>query len=77
MMNLETGIPLHDYYKDPDPYFGIYRDDGDLMLGDKVIEVDPYGNITLANHSFKGTPGLWEMIMERNHRVNDIPMVDK
>ena len=46
------------------------------MLGDKVIEVDPHGNITLGNHSFKGTPGLWEMIMERNPRVNDIPMVD-
>ena len=33
------------------------------MLGEKEIKVDGYNNIHIDNVVFKGTPGLWRLIM--------------
>ena len=46
-----------------DKYFGIYEKDGVYMMGNKVITVDEYDNIRVDNTSFKGSRGLWRLIM--------------
>ena len=46
-----------------DPYYGIYEKDGVYMMGNKVITVDEYDNIRVDNTSFKGSKGLWRLIM--------------
>ena len=33
------------------------------MMGEKDIKVDGYNNIHIDNVVFKGTPGLWRLIM--------------
>ena len=46
-----------------DPYYGIYEKDGVYMMGNKVITADEYDNIRVDNTSFKGSKGLWRLIM--------------
>ena len=48
-----------------DQYFGIYKENNIYMMGDKEIVVDDRNNIFLDNGaiSFKGTKGLWNLIM--------------
>ena len=46
-----------------DKYFGIYEKDGVYMMGNKVITVDEYDNICVDYTSFKGSKGLWRLIM--------------
>ena len=46
-----------------DQYYGIYEKDGVYMMGNKVITVDEYDNIRVDNTSFKGSKGLWRLIM--------------
>ena len=48
-----------------DQYFGVYKENGIYMMGDKEIVVDDRNNIYLDNgaYSFKGTKGLWVLIM--------------
>ena len=73
----QDGISLLlDHYKDSDKYFAIYKDNGQLKLGDKIIMIDQSANIIIDGHSYKGTSGLWEMIMERIPRVDMIPRKD-
>ena len=70
------GINLLDRYKDKDQYFAIHEEEGHLILGDRIIDIDQDSNIHLDDRTYKGTPGLWEMIMETTPRVNQIPEVD-
>ena len=51
-----------------DQYFGVYKDNNIYMMGDKEIVVDDRNNIFLDNgaFSFKGTKGLWNLIMVKN-----------
>ena len=46
-----------------DQYYGIYEKDGVYMMGDKVITVDEYDNIRVDDTTFKGSKGLWRLIM--------------
>ena len=69
-----------DYYntkEEVDKYFAIYKNGNQLILGDQAIQVDRDNNIILQDDSkFKGTLGLWEMIMARIPRVQTIPIQD-
>ena len=56
---------LNDYNKNElDKYYGIKEDeDGNFVLGTKQVFVDGNSNITIDNHTYQGTPGLWSLIM--------------
>ena len=58
-----------------DQYFGVYKENGIYMMGDKEIVVDDRNNIYLDNgaYSFKGTKGLWVLIMYNKPK----PLYDK
>ena len=45
-----------------DQYFGVYKENGKYMIGNKKIVVDDDYNIHLGDFSFKGTTGLWHLI---------------
>ena len=47
-----------------DKYFAIQRmDDGRYMMGDKEIVVDKQSNMHVDGVEYKGTPGLWALVM--------------
>ena len=50
-----------------DQYFGVYKENGIYMMGNKEIVVDNDNNIWLDNgsDSYKGTFGLWKLIMNK------------
>ena len=52
-----------------DPYYGIYEKDGVYMMGNKVITADEYDNIRVDNTSFKGSKGLWRLIMMKKPEI--------
>ena len=55
---------------DIDKIFGIKRIDNNYYLGNKILYVDDNNIITIENNEkkFKGTPGLWELI------ISEFPM---
>ena len=47
-----------------DKYFGIQHIGNDiLMMGDREVTVDKNSNIYIKNDKYKGTTGLWALIM--------------
>ena len=52
-----------------DQYFRIYEEDGIYMMGDKEINVDKDDNIHVDEVTFKGTKGLWRLVMMKNPKV--------
>ena len=47
-----------------DKYFGIQQTDEDqYMMGDKEVVVDESSNIHVDGVEYKGTPGLWMLVM--------------
>ena len=47
-----------------DKYFAIQRmDDGRYVMGDKEVVVDKESNIHIDGIEYKGTPGLWSLVM--------------
>ena len=52
-----------------DQYFGIYEKNGIYMMGDTEIKVDEHDNIHVNEASFKGTKGLWRLIMMKKPQV--------
>ena len=54
-----------------DQYFGIYEKDGIYMMGDKEINVDKDDNIHVDEAIFKGTKGLWRLVMMKKPDVYD------
>ena len=52
-----------------DQYFGIYEEDGIYMMGDKEINVDKDDNIHVDEVTFKGTKGLWRLVMMKKPKV--------
>ena len=44
-----------------DTTFGIYSKDGEFYIGDSRITIEG-DDITVGNNSYKGTPGLWELM---------------
>ena len=67
--DVNNGLTAVDYYlnkygkKNLDKYYGIQQDGDKLMMGDKEIAVDEGSNIHVDDKTFKGTPGLWSLIM--------------
>ena len=54
-----------------DPYFGIKEDHGRYYLGAREIEIHD-NNIFLDGEEFKGTTGLWALIMENTPKMEHI-----
>jgi len=79
-IKLEQEGTILDYYNyngDVDKYFAIYKNGNQLILGNQAIQVDNNDNIILEDGaSFKGTSGLWELIMDRIPREQKIPIQD-
>ena len=46
-----------------DQYFGIYKENGIYMMGDKEVEVDDENNIRIGADTFFYSPALWRLIM--------------
>ena len=59
-----------------DKYFSIYRaNNGELKLGNSVIQLDSENNIIISGTVFEYSPGLWNLIMQNspdNYSENDI-----
>ena len=47
--------------KSADTTFGIYSKNGSFYIGDRPITIEG-DDITVGNTSYKGTPGLWELL---------------
>ena len=45
--------------------FGMYFKDGDFRIGDKKVDIKG-DDIKIEDKEYKGTPGLWELIMKDN-----------
>ena len=58
-----------------DKYFGVKEDKGNYYLGDREIQVQD-NNIHVDRHEFKGTTGLWALIMENTPNMGNIPDED-
>ena len=62
---------LHQYRGKLDPYFGIKQDRGRYFLGDQEVEIKE-NNIFLDGEEFKGTTGLWALIMENTPKMEGL-----
>ena len=47
-----------------DKTFGIYDKDGEFYIGDKPVVIKD-NNIIVDDEEYKGTPGLWELIVAK------------
>ena len=67
--DVSNGLTAIDYYLNKygkhnlDKYYGIQQDGDKLMMGDKEVVVDGDSNIHVNDKTFKGTPGLWSLVM--------------
>lgn len=60
-----------------DKYFGIqYTRDGNLMMGDGKVTVDKSSNIHVNGITYKGTPGLWALVMEATPKEDEYTVED-
>ena len=65
----EKGFNAFDYFmqtnnkKSLDKYYGIQLNGNQLMMGDKDVTVDEDSNIIVDNKTYKGSTGLWSLIM--------------
>ena len=48
--------------KSVDTTFGIHSENGSFYIGDRPITIEG-DDVTVGNTSYKGTPGLWELLM--------------
>lgn len=49
-----------------DTVLGIRRDDeGTFMIGDSPVTVDEGGDVTVAEVTYEGTEGLWELLTKK------------
>lgn len=62
---------LQQYKGKLDPYFGIKEDDGKYYLGSKEVKIRD-NNIYVDHVEFKGTTGLWALIMENTPKIERI-----
>ena len=56
-----------------DQYFGIYKENGVYMMGNKEVVIDAQNNIRIDNgaDAFKGTQALWRLIMYKTPEIYD------
>ena len=64
---LDLGEIAEEYLKDPnrDVTFGIRNEEGLYYIGNKQATI-VNNNIIVEGEKFRGTPGLWELIMSNN-----------
>ena len=66
---LENAFKKHgikDSTSTQDPYWGIYKtDDGGFRMGASNVILDKDSNITVDGKEYKGTSGLWHLIMDK------------
>ena len=64
---LDFGEIAKEYLKDPnrDTTFGMRNEEGLYYIGNKQATI-VNNNIIIENEIFKGTPGLWELLMSKN-----------
>ena len=62
----ETAIEYYLKQDDIDKYFGIQQQDDKLVMGNKNVQVYTNSDLSVDNHGYKGTPGLWRLIMTKN-----------
>ena len=59
--------PALDYYlslrNNVDKYYGIQKKGDGYVMGDSNVVIDTDSNIIVRDQRFKGTPGLWQLIM--------------
>ena len=59
--------PALDYYlslrNNVDKYYGIQKKGNGYVMGDSNVIIDTDSNIIVNDRRFKGTPGLWQLIM--------------
>ena len=59
--------PALDYYlslrNNVDKYYGIQKKGNGYVMGDSNVVIDTDSNIIVNDQRFKGTPGLWQLIM--------------
>ena len=61
---------LNEYDKSKlDQYYGIYEKDSVYIMGDKDVTVDEYNNIRVDNTVFKGSTGLWRLMMMKKPEI--------
>ena len=66
---------LNQYRGKLDPFFGVKEDQGHYFLGNKEIRVQD-NNIFVGNQEFKGTTGLWALLMENTPNQDNISEQD-
>ena len=55
-----------------DKYFGIQRtNDGHYMMGNKEVLIDKHSNINVDGVVYKGTSGLWTLVMSIKPKFSD------
>jgi hypothetical protein len=47
-------------------HYGIRRAGGNFMIGDSIVTVDQGSNITIKGKHYKGTRGLWELLIRKD-----------
>ena len=77
---LSPGMDALDFYFNQykgklDPYFGIKKDGQLYFLGDSEIHVRD-NNIHTRHHIFKGTTGLWALLMENTPKMDNVTNAD-
>ena len=59
--------PALEYYlslrNNVDKYYGIQKKGDGYVMGDSNVVIDTDSNIIVNDQRFKGTPGLWQLIM--------------
>ncbi len=59
--------PALEYYlslkNNVDKYYGIRKQGDGYVMGDSKVVIDTDSNIIVRDQRFKGTPGLWQLIM--------------
>jgi len=53
-----------------DKYFGVYKINDRYVLGNTDIEIDDESNIRVNGTTYKGTPGLWALLMLKIPSIN-------
>ena len=52
--------------KNSDEVYGIRKEGTKLYMGEKEVKLNDRRDIIIDNVTYKGTPGLWDLIMEKN-----------
>ena len=74
--SLDFGEIAKEYLKDPDrdTTFGIRNEEGLYYIGNKQATI--VNNNIVDGEKFRGTPGLWELIMSKNPEPEDFTKED-